>query len=357
MSAIISWSIVSLWEIVMSKDKPKSTNALMKYLRDEKGMSIQGSSQKRKLKNIGYYHGYKGYRYIRKPSNKIAYTEFDELLAIYEFDSQIKSLLYPSVMFIETALKNYVLEVIVGMTGSESFVDIYSNLLDNYKMFSTAGKSYSDDKKRERAENTFKQNLNKRLSLRARVYKIQADAYNNGNKIANHYLSKDVSIPIWGIFELFSLGEFGHFVSCLNKRCRSEISKSLSIRQTDDNNAMIPQRLIYATKDLRNSIAHNDVVFDARFRTGNIDKQLRNSITNATGVQNLSFDTITDYIVLIVYQLKLLGVPKTDMKRLISDYTDSVERLRQNIPTSIFNQIIYTDNRQKINKLKGFIAS
>ena len=79
--------------------------------------------------------------------------------------------------------------------------------------------------------------------LRARVYIIQADAYNNSNKIATHYLSKDVSIPIWGIFELFSLGEFGHFVSCFNKKCRGEISKSLGIRQTDDKNAMIPQRL------------------------------------------------------------------------------------------------------------------
>lgn len=102
----------------MSKEKPKSTNALMKYLRDEKGMNIQGSTQKRKLRNIGYYHGYKGYRYIRRPANQIIYSEFDELLAVYDFDSQMKSLLYPSVMLIETALKNYVLDVIVGLTGS-----------------------------------------------------------------------------------------------------------------------------------------------------------------------------------------------------------------------------------------------
>ncbi len=341
----------------MKKEKPKSVNSLMKYLRDEKRMDIKGSSQKRKLKNIGYYHGYKGYRYIRKPSNQVVYSNFDELLAIHAFDSQVKSLLYPSVMYIETALKNYVLDVIVGMTGSDSFVEIYNKLLDNYKMYSTAGKTYADDKKREKAENTFKQNLKRRLDLRTRVYKIQADAFNNGNKIANHYLSKDVSIPIWGIFELFSLGEFGHFVSCLNESCRAQVSMSLGVRHSDDKNAMIPQRLIYATKDLRNSIAHNDVVFDARFRSGSIDKQLRNAISNATGVQNLSFDTITDYVVLIIYQLKLLGVSKTDMKRLLSDYSNSVERLRKSIPIGIFNKIIYTDNRQKIKELQKYIAS
>lgn len=340
----------------MSKQKPKSINALMKYLRDEKGMKINGSSQKRKLKNIGYYHGYKGFRYIRKPSNQINCSNFEELLAIQEFDSQIKAILYPWVMFIETALKNYVLDVVVEMVESDSFVDVYNKLLDNYKYYSTKGKTYKNDKQRNRAEDNFKKSLKRRLDLRTRVYKLQAEAYNNGNKIAVHYLSNDSSIPIWGIFELLTLGEFGHFVSCLNLKCRKEISKSLGIRQSDDTNAMIPQRLIYATKDLRNAIAHNDVVFDARFKTGEIDNQLKRTIGNAIGIINVSFDTITDYIILIVYQLKLLGVPKNEIKRLIGDYTDRVEKLRNSIPVNIFNQIIYTDNNQKISLIRKYIS-
>ena len=38
----------------MTKKRPKTTDALMRYLREEKGISISGSSQKRKLMNIGY---------------------------------------------------------------------------------------------------------------------------------------------------------------------------------------------------------------------------------------------------------------------------------------------------------------
>ena len=57
---------------------------------------------------------------------------------------------------------------------------------------------------------------------------------------------------------------------------------------------MMPQRLIYATKDLRNAIAHNDVIFDTSFRTGEIDKQVGNAISNTTGVKGLTFETITD---------------------------------------------------------------
>lgn len=40
--------------------KVKTTNALMKYLREQQNISIDGSKDKRNLRNIGYYHGYKG---------------------------------------------------------------------------------------------------------------------------------------------------------------------------------------------------------------------------------------------------------------------------------------------------------
>ena len=135
----------------MTKNTPKSTDGLMRYMRDKKGIAIGGSSQKRKLMNMGYYHGYKGYRYIRTPNNPISYTVFSELSAIYDFDSQLKALLYPYVMQIETALKNYVLEVMITEVKTDSFNDIYNQLLDNYKSFSTVGKSFKNDDERKKA--------------------------------------------------------------------------------------------------------------------------------------------------------------------------------------------------------------
>lgn len=46
----------------------------MKHLRDS-GIDINGSSQKRRLKNIGYYHGYKGYRFAGTASNRLPLTD------------------------------------------------------------------------------------------------------------------------------------------------------------------------------------------------------------------------------------------------------------------------------------------
>lgn len=335
--------------------KPKSIDALMKYLRDEKHICIKGSLQKRKLMNMGYYHGYKGYRYIGKPSNKVHYCDFNELSAVYDFDAKLKALFYPSVMFIETALKNYVLEVIVNETGSSSFTDIYDKVLDNHKMFNTSGKVFSDVKARKRAEEKFKKNLKRRLDLRTKINNIQAKAYGNDNKIATHYLSNDNILPIWGIFELITLGEFGTFVSCMNKKNRRSVSIKLGIKQSDDTNAMLPQKLIFATKDLRNAIAHNDVIFDTRFKTSNIDNQISSTLKNSTGISNVNFETITDYLVLIVYLLKLLGVTKTELKKIINEFEELVMKLRKNIPTSIFVQIIHTDYASKTAQLRKFV--
>ena len=127
--------------------------------------------------------------------------------------------------------------------------------------------------------------------------------------------------------------------------------------QADDTASMMPQRLIFAIKDLRNSIAHNDVIFDTRFCSGDIASQLGNAIKNATHIKNLTFKTITDYLVLIIYQLKLLEVSEAEMNKIILDFENIVQKLREGIPIQIFNKIIYTDNRKKLEMLKKFVLN
>ena len=134
----------------MLENKPKSINALMAYMRNEKCIDINGSVQKRKLRYIGYFHGYKGYRYFYNPSRRITYTKFNEIQAVYDFDMKLKTILYPQVMFLETALKNYTLETILSKTSSNSFNDIYVKLLNDYK---------------DHSQNNLKKALNKRLYI------------------------------------------------------------------------------------------------------------------------------------------------------------------------------------------------
>lgn len=87
--------------------KGKTTDGLMRHLRDNNHIDINGSKQKKELLLMGYYHGYKGYRFIRNRTNTISYTQFDEVNAVYMFDIKIKTLFYPLIMTVETAVKNY----------------------------------------------------------------------------------------------------------------------------------------------------------------------------------------------------------------------------------------------------------
>ena len=57
-------------------------NQLMKYLRSKHNIAVK-SNQAQDLRNMGYYHGFKGYRFIRVPSQRISFTSLDEIIYVF----------------------------------------------------------------------------------------------------------------------------------------------------------------------------------------------------------------------------------------------------------------------------------
>ena len=322
---------------------PKSIDGLMRYMRDKKGIAIKGSAQKQRLRNIGYYHGYKGYRFIGKASNTVPYTDFNQLSAVYDFDMRLKALLYPHLMSLETSLKNLVLEQIIKASGNDSFNNIYTNLLNDYKRFPAGS---------DKQKNAIRQ----RLGLRDRIYSTLTREYGNRQEIVQHFYHKDLNVPIWAIFEVITLGEFGAFFNCLNYSLRNAISKELGLHQPSDTDGFLTKKMIFAIKELRNAVAHNNVIFDTRFSRSNIDSSVSNSLVNETGIQNITFKNITDYIILVTYLLKCTNTSKSEMRRLISDFQSDLEYLRKKIPISIYTQIVPTNTRGKLKALRLFIS-
>lgn len=105
---------------------------LMKYLRKHHSVAVK-SNQAQALRNIGYYHGYKGYRFIRQPRQRISFTSLDEVIALNSFDMQLKTLFYPKVMFIENALKSYVIESVLLDSKSENLDVIFNRSITNFE--------------------------------------------------------------------------------------------------------------------------------------------------------------------------------------------------------------------------------
>jgi len=314
----------------------------MRTLRDKHDIDIGGSKHKTELLNMGYFHGYKGYRFIKKSENKIPYTNFDEVVAIYEFDTKLKSLFYPYIMLIETAFKNYTLDTIIGY-GSADFDDVFSLLLNDHKKHETGSKKY-------------KKKMKSRLDLRNKIYSTISYNYNSNKPVIQHYFHGNKPIPLWAIFEFINLGEFGFFIHCLNEDVRIKITQDLELHSTSHNqNGRIFEDIIFLLKDLRNAVAHNSVIFDCRYKASNPPSRLIQFIQAETNITDIKFENIVDYLIIHVYLLKKLGIEKTELKRLVRSFKVESERLRKRIPIPVHVSIMGSDLKKKILSLNHFV--
>lgn len=115
--------------------------------------------------------------------------------------------------------------------------------------------------------------------------------------------------------------------------------------------------IVFTLKDIRNSIAHNNVIFDARFKSGDVKRSLSRCLEMSTSIQNITFGNIFDYIILVVYILKCLRVSKSEINKLVSSFEEMTEQLRRSVPVQIYSRIIPTNTRRDLVKLSIFVRS
>lgn len=337
----------------MTKTKAKSTNALMKYLRDKKHIDINGTTGKNDLRNIGYYHGYKGYRFFNKAEAVIPYTNFQQIKAIYDYDMKLKAWFYPHIMFIETALKNRVLESIIATIDSADFVTVYNKALNVHK----------EEKSKN---NSYKEKLNKKLTLRQNIYSDIASNLNH-SAIVKHFYYNDKSLPLWAIFELITLGEFGVFYEALNTDIKLKACESLKLDKSYNTTGNLLTKIIFAIKDLRNAIAHNKPIFDVRFKDGKINsvlfdylqKEFKLPKNNAHYGHSteITFENIIDYFLLVIFLLKNLGYTKTELNQAIKNFTSILDSIKTKVPIEIYKMVIPVGFNNKVDFIKNWISS
>lgn len=315
---------------------------LMRYLRNKHSISIK-SRQTQDLRNMGYYHGYKGYRFIRTPQHRIDFTSFDEIVALNKFDMQLKSLFYPKVMFIENALKSYVIEAVLAESKSENLEAVFNRAITDYQSYPPGSRQY-------------KEAYTKRMQLRGKINSALIRDYSHKQQIVNHFFDNDRNIPIWAIFESLTLGEFGTFFSCSNKKIKLYTSSLLHLPTNQDADGKLTQYIIYTLKDIRNAIAHNNIIFDTRFQTGKINGRLIALLEKETGLKNMDFQYIDAYVALLVYILRKMKQSKTECRQFINSFTIYIDTLRTSLPISVCNKIAGTGIRRNMETLNLYIT-
>lgn len=89
----------------MNRKTPKTTDGLMRHIRDNKGIQINGSTEKNQLRNIGYFHGFKGYNFFLNKEEELNFEKFSELHALYSFDTEIKTFSINTLCSVKRLLK------------------------------------------------------------------------------------------------------------------------------------------------------------------------------------------------------------------------------------------------------------
>ena len=313
---------------------------LMEYLRNKHHIHVE-NSQGQLLRNIGYYHGFKGYRFIREDRNRINFTSLDEIIALNKYDMKLKTILYPKVMFIENALKSYVIEALIDDSKSEKFDDIFNRSLVAYRNHTSGSSSY-------------KAEYIKRMNLKVKINSALVRDYKK-RSVVSHFFNRDIAIPIWAIFEILSLGEFGTLFDCASTKVKLYVSKIMKLPSNLDSDGNITKIFIFTLKDLRNAIAHNNVIFDTRFKTGKVDKRLVGLLEKELGMHNINFNYMDAYVSMITYFLIKMGESKALCEQFILEYQEQTEELRKELTINICNQILGTQHISNMEAIKKFI--
>lgn len=323
----------------------KTTDALMRHLRNN-GIAISGGIQKRQLINIGYYHGYKGYRFFNIAANRLPFQSFKEIYATVQYDSALKALFYEKIMFIETAVKNIALEGILVNTKSESIQAMFDTVISSYH---NSPANLTNDQKQKLQQN--------KLNLQNSIQSNLARAYRNGNpKITHFYNSIGRSdVPLWALFEILTMGDFGYLLSCLTFDVRDDISKRIGINLRSDTNRELLYKYIYTLKDLRNAVAHNAVIFDTRFRKIDVTPAMRQCLMLEISLPYINFKTLGDYVILVCYYLKLLKISKRDIKSFIHAFETITSDYKKEVNPSVASKVIHADWPYRMEKLKKYI--
>lgn len=335
--------------------KGKSINGLMKHIRVQHKIKISGSKDKKLLLSMGYYHGYKGYKFnknITHPFTQLA--NFNQILAIADFDEQMKANMYPLVMKFENIIKNVIINQVVD-GSNPAFDHIYKQKLTYYRTLSHNTSAYHNA-------------ILKRLRLKKIVDERISTEYGNQNKIIAHYIENYEPVPLWALFEILTLGNIGQFMWTLNIADRNEIAKFFNLYdfQYDPQSNFIRQS-IFIIKDLRNALAHNHIIFDCRFKSSNtrISNNIKATLKNKLGDENhFDFKRLVDYLALVIIFLKESGSSVGELKRYIRSFENTVNDLYlktqsadTSFPYSIYNEIIGENFRGKITAIKNYVNS
>lgn len=211
------------------------------HLRD-KGLNISDEAHaKEVLADIGYYELVNGYKALFKKNGGGMFragTTFDDLLALYKADENLRQLCFKYILRIEIRLRS---------TLSYAFCAQYGTKQEAY----LDADNYSDDP--DVRQNVF------RL-----VAELRSEAEHNRSVYVAYQRQEYGNVPLWVLFKAVSLGTLVKFYSYADDRVRKKTAAAFSEGCRDDLRCETFERMLGVLLDFRNACAHNNILYTCK---------------------------------------------------------------------------------------------
>lgn len=89
----------------MNRKTPKTTDGLMRHIRDNKGIQINGSTEKTSYETSAIFMDSKGIISFLNKEEELNFEKFSELHALYSFDTEIKTFSINTLCSVKRLLK------------------------------------------------------------------------------------------------------------------------------------------------------------------------------------------------------------------------------------------------------------
>ena len=294
----------------MNKKEFKTLDEQIQILQN-KGLIINDIDYAKDILLRENYFFINGYRhlFIKSQKNKVFIpgTTFEEIYAMFNFDRQIRNILFKNILIVENNAKS-----------------IFSYVLSS--KYGYKEKSYLNPKNFSQSKDKIRQ-VNDLLKKMKRQIRI-----NGGQHTATmHYMNNYGFVPLWIVVKVLSFGIIGEFYTILKYEDQQEIADIYQINVED--------LLIYLPilANYRNVCAHEDILYNHRSQRV-IPNNKYHELLNIPTMDNEYIYGKNDLFSLLIILKRMLR--KDDFTLLMNEISYEIDILDGKVDTISRNKML-----------------
>ncbi len=279
-----------------------------------KGVTIlDEESAKNKLLIGNFYNIINGYKTpFLAQSNPEKYIEgctFEEIYELYNFDRNLRSIIFPAILNIENKLRSLIVYYFSERYGESNYLT-----LDNFDLLPLANPKIQLERRRYVLEliASFNSSLSKAVGQKEYI---------------THYISKYGFVPLWVLVNDLTLGQLSKFYYLMKQPEKIKVSKYwINLKYTE------LESFMKTLSFFRNLCAHDDRIYNARSVYPIPDTAIHRSLNILQNANNNYQYGKIDFLSLLIVLKLLLSLE--EFKPIINKIQGRVISLQQKI-TSI----------------------